>query len=92
MVVINWLVVNMELVAVFKTFSPVEAQLIRSRLDAAGFLADVQGELSALTTEGYSLTTGGIKVVVPADQAEEARALLDAENESPGASPENQVR
>jgi hypothetical protein len=71
---------GMDFTTVFTTFSPVEAQLIRSRLDAAGFEADVHNELAALSTEGYSMTTGGIKVVVPSDQATDARALLDAEN------------
>ena len=70
---------HMELVTIFNSFNSADAQLIRSRLDAAGFQAEVLHELSALTTEGYSLTTGGIKVQVPADQAEDARALLDAE-------------
>ncbi len=71
----------MELVTVFRTFSPAEAQLIRSRLEAAGFLAEVTHELSALSTDGYSMTTGGVQVQVPADQAENARALIAASDE-----------
>ena len=38
----------MKLVTVFRSFSPAEAQLIRSRLDAAKFHAVVMHELSAL--------------------------------------------
>jgi hypothetical protein len=71
----------MELVTVFQTFSPGEAQLIRSRLEAAGFQAEVTHELSALSMEGYSMTTGGVRVEVPADQAEEARLLITAPEE-----------
>jgi hypothetical protein len=73
----------MDFATVFTTFSSAEAQLIRSRLEAAGFFADVHNELAALSTEGYSSATGGIKVVVPEDQAADARALLDAENSTP---------
>lgn len=66
----------MDLVTVFNTFNPAEAQLVRSRLDAAGIPAHLNHETAALTTEGYALTVGGIRVQVPADQAAEARALL----------------
>ncbi len=66
----------MELVTVFRTFSPGEAQLVRSRLDAAGFNAQVTHELSALSMDGYSMATGGVRVQVPADQADEARAFI----------------
>jgi hypothetical protein len=66
----------MQLVTVFRAFSPGEAQLVRSRLEAAGFLTQVQHELSSLNMEGYSLSTGGIRVQVPADQADEALGLL----------------
>ena len=66
----------MELITVFRTFSPGEAHLIRSRLEAAGFAAQVTHELSALSMDGYSMATGGVRVQVPAEQAEEARALI----------------
>jgi hypothetical protein len=71
----------MDLVTVFRTFSPGEAQLVRSRLEAAGFLAQVTHELSALSMEGYSMSTGGVRVEVPADQADDARKLIEASNE-----------
>jgi hypothetical protein len=73
----------MGLVSVFSTFSPGEAQLVRSRLEAAGFSATVSHELSALSTEGYSMSTGGIQVEVPPEQAEEARALIASRGEAP---------
>jgi hypothetical protein len=73
----------MPLVTVFRTFNPAEAQLIRSRLEAAGFLAMVQHELSALSMDGYALAAGGVLVQVPDDVAEEAKALLAAADESP---------
>jgi hypothetical protein len=70
----------MNLVTVFKAFSPAEAQLTRARLEAAGFHAVVMGELAALSMEGYSAATGGIRVQVLEDEAAEAREFLDADD------------
>jgi len=67
----------MKLVTVFSGFNPAEAQLVRSRLDAAGFHATVANELSALSMEGYSMAVGGINVQVPEAEADEARAFLN---------------
>ena len=55
----------MQLVTVFTAFNSAEAQLIRSRLEAAGLRAFIQDELSALSMDGYALAAGGIKVQVP---------------------------
>ena len=74
----------MELVTIFRTFSAAEAQVVRSRLEAAGFLAHVDHELAALSVEGYSLAAGGIKVRVPEADAKEAEALLQAEADQSG--------
>ena len=68
----------MNLVTIFKAFSPAEAQLTRARLEAAGFNAVVVGELAALSMEGYSSATGGIRVQVMENEAAEAREFLDA--------------
>ncbi|MEQ2005895.1 MAG: DUF2007 domain-containing protein [Limisphaerales bacterium] len=66
----------MDLVTVFTAFNPAEAQLIRSRLEAAGLRAFVQDELSALSMDGYALAAGGIKVQVPDVDAELALELI----------------
>jgi hypothetical protein len=71
----------MDLVTIFTGFSPAEAQLVRSRLDAAGFHPFVADELSALSIEGYSLAAGGIRVQVPEDEATDAREFLNAPTE-----------
>jgi hypothetical protein len=76
----------MKLVTVFQTFSSAEAQLVRSRLEANGFMANVAHETASLNMEGYALATGGILVQVPEDQAEDARTLLDSD--APGEPPE----
>jgi hypothetical protein len=66
----------MELVTVFRTFNPGEAELIRSRLDAAEFDVTLTHELAALSVDGYALAAGGILVQVPDTEAENAKALL----------------
>ena len=68
----------MSLMTVFKAFNPAEAQLTRARLEAAGFHAVVMGELSALSMEGYSMATGGIRVQVPESEVAEVKEFLAA--------------
>jgi Putative prokaryotic signal transducing protein len=67
----------MDCATIFTAFNPAEAQLVRSRLEAAGFHPFVMGELSALTMEGYSLAAGGIRVQVPEAEANDAREFLE---------------
>lgn len=66
----------MQLVTVFTAFNSAEAQLVRSRLEAAGLRVFVTDELSALSIEGYALAAGGIKVQVSDVDAEEALELI----------------
>ncbi|MDP6903351.1 MAG: DUF2007 domain-containing protein [Verrucomicrobiota bacterium] len=74
----------MERVTVFTAFNPVQAQIIGTRLQAAGLDATVEGEAAALSIEGYSLATGGVRVQVPSSQEADARELIESheENES----------
>ena len=48
----------MPLVTVFRSLNPIEAQLIRSRLEAAELHPTVTHELSALSLDGYALAAG----------------------------------
>jgi len=73
----------MSLVTVRTFFSPAEAQLIRSRLEAANFHAVVTNELASLSLDGYSMAAGGILVQVPEEEAADARELLAADESSP---------
>jgi len=70
----------MSLVTVFTTFYPIEAQLICSRLDAAGLLATVTNETPALSVEGGAMAVGGVHVQVPEGQAETAREIIAAKD------------
>ena len=66
----------MKLVTVYRAFNPADAQLIRSLLEAAEIPAMVADETAALSTEGYSMTTGGIRVQVAEEHVEDARHLI----------------
>ncbi|MGD0207147.1 MAG: DUF2007 domain-containing protein [Verrucomicrobiota bacterium] len=68
----------MDFATVFTALSPADAQLVRSRLEAAGFHPFVAGELSALSMDGYSLAAGGIHVQVPEAEAADAKEFLNA--------------
>lgn len=62
----------------FETLNASEAQLIRSRLAAAGLTPEVDPEFDPLNIAGFTLPAGGIQVKVPQSQAERARAILAA--------------
>jgi len=68
----------MEFVTVHTAFNPADAQLARSRLEAAGFHPFVANENAALSMDGYGLTVGGILVQVPEVEAADAREFLNA--------------
>ncbi len=69
-------------ITVYRAFSPADAALVKSRLEAGGLEVFVADELAALSMEGYSITTGGIRVQVPDNQATEAKQIL-ADKENP---------
>ncbi len=68
----------MEWVTIYRAFNPAEAQVIRSRLDAAGFEVNMADEIAAMSIEGYSLAAGGIRVQVHPAAAEDARRLIQS--------------
>lgn len=74
---------NTEPVTIYHTLNIADAQLVRMRLEAAGFLASVNHELAALSMEGYTMSSGGVRVEVPAEEADEARAFLADSTEIP---------
>jgi hypothetical protein len=65
----------MDFVTVSRSANPAEADLVRCRLEANGFLVNLKDENEAVSF-GYGLPIGGVQVQVPEDQAENARALL----------------
>ncbi|MGN6384960.1 MAG: putative signal transducing protein [Verrucomicrobiota bacterium] len=73
----------MEPVVIFRTFSVAEADVVRASLESAGFHARLTNELASLSIDGYSMAAGGIRVVVPAEEAADARALIEANQNPP---------
>ena len=71
-------VVGMDFVTVYRAFSPGDAELVRSRLEANDFLVFMKNENAAMSIDGYSMAVGGIQVQVPEAQAESARALIES--------------
>lgn len=65
----------MDPVIVFRTFDLAEAQVVRSRLEAAGISATLQGENAAAN---FDVPGGGVRVVVASENVTEARALLES--------------
>jgi hypothetical protein len=68
----------MSLVTIFNGLNPAEVQLVRSRLEAAGFHPLVLDENAALGNEGYALAIGGIRVQVPENELADAKEFLAA--------------
>ena len=66
----------MELVTLSRVFALVEADLMATRLELAGFTPFIHGVDAALSSGGYSMGAGGVLVKVPADQVESARQFL----------------
>jgi hypothetical protein len=64
------------MVTIHRAFNPADAQLVRSRLEAAEFHPVVTHELSALSLDGYALAAGGILVQVPDSEAADAQKFL----------------
>ena len=68
----------MDFVTVMTAFNPADAQLARSRLEAAAFHPFVANEDAALSMDGYGITVGGILFRVPETEAADAKEFLDA--------------
>ena len=67
----------MEFETVYTALSAADAQLVCSRLKAAGIEAQVSDEIAAMSMEGYSLAAGGIRIRVPKAEAVMARELIE---------------
>jgi hypothetical protein len=72
----------MNLVTVYSAINPADAELVQSRLEAAGFDVTMAQELSAVTW-GNALAANNALVQVPEDEAAEAREFLASESPPP---------
>ncbi len=71
----------MDIVTVFRAFNLMEAEVVRSRLETAGFNAVITHGLAALSMDGYSVATGGILVQVPPEEEANALLLINSEGD-----------
>jgi hypothetical protein len=67
----------MKSIVVFKTFNQADAQLVRSRLEAANFHPYIANENVASWLGGISMATT-LRVEVPESEAADAREFLAA--------------
>jgi hypothetical protein len=74
----------MQLITVFRTFDSTDADLVSSRLAAAGFNPTILHGSAAANIVGLTLGESGIEVQVPEDESEDAREFLAAPGEEPG--------
>lgn len=72
----------MDFVTVYWALNPADADLVRARLEANGFLVVVKNEIAARTIDGFALAAGGLEIQVPEDQAESARDLVTSKDPS----------
>jgi hypothetical protein len=68
----------MDFMTVYTALNPADADLVRSRLEANGFLVNIKNEIAARSIDGYALAAGGLLVQVPEDQAQCARQLIES--------------
>jgi hypothetical protein len=71
-------------VTIYKALNPADAQLVASRLEAAGFHPFAWDEMAALSMDGYALAAGGIRVQLPDSEFADAREFLDAPPDDSG--------
>lgn len=76
----------MDLVTIYRAFNLADAELVRSRLDAAGFHPFVADEMAAANYP-VIVAGGGVRVQVPDTEAEEARAFLQNSTAAPESLP-----
>ena len=69
----------MKMVEAYRSFDAIDANLVCSMLCAAGLRAAVQNEIATLSLEGYSVASGGIRVMVPENEYDAARELIEHE-------------
>jgi len=66
-----------DLVTVYKAFTSIDAQMIRARLEVAGFHPFVADEISSSVMKCGAVGVGGIRVQVPESEFAEARTFID---------------
>lgn len=72
----------MELITVYRTFNLTEAEVVRSRLDAAELHPSMANDNASVSIDGYTVATGGVLIRVPENEAAAARELIEASEQT----------
>jgi hypothetical protein len=72
-------VVDGDLVMVARIYDPLEAEMLRGRLESEGIPAMVADTLTAQTNPFYKLAIGGVRVMVPEAYLAQAREIVRAD-------------
>ena len=72
-------VVEGDLVMVARIYDPLEAEMLRGRLESEGVPAMVADTLTAQTNPFYKLAIGGVRVMVPEAYLAQAREIVRAD-------------
>lgn len=73
----------MDLVQVARFLDPTEAQVVASALRSGGMLVHLQGEVLGQMDVNLVHAMGGIRLWVPEDEAEDARAYINESRRQP---------
>jgi hypothetical protein len=73
----------MDMVQVARFLDPTEAQVAASALRSGGMLVHLQGEVLGQMDVNLVYAMGGIRLWVPEDEAEDARAFINASRSQP---------
>jgi len=66
-----------ELVEIYRAFNLADADLRKAVLEAAGIDVMVKDGLATMSMEGQGIATGGVKLLVRAEDVLTAREILD---------------
>lgn len=68
----------MDFVTIHKALSAADAEIVRSRLEAANFHPFMPDDMSAFGSDPLALGSGGIRIQVPEAEAADAREFLNS--------------
>jgi hypothetical protein len=68
----------MDFVTIHKAVSAADAEVVRSRLEAANFHPFMPDDLSAFGSDPLALGAGGIRIQVPTEEAADAKEFLES--------------
>ena len=68
---------DVELIEIYRAFNLADADLRKAVLEAAGIDVMIKDDLATMSMEGQSIATGGVKLLVRAEDVLTAREILE---------------